>query len=146
MAKVPDKKTYVVGFLFDPEETQVVLIRKNRPEWQKGKLNGVGGKVEPGEAPMNAMSREFKEEAGVDIPATDWRCFVSMEYRGTMIYFYTARRECEVRTMTDEKVDWHIIEVAHDDCGSLKTLPNLKWLIPLALSKDKVIAEVWDPS
>jgi 8-oxo-dGTP diphosphatase len=41
---------YVLGFLFDPSQKDVVLIKKLKPEWQKGKLNGVGGKIEEGES------------------------------------------------------------------------------------------------
>ena len=58
---------YVVGFLFNPDMTEVVLIKKNRPDWQKGLLNGVGGKIESGEDPITAMIREFKEETGIKL-------------------------------------------------------------------------------
>ena len=64
---------YVVGFLFNPDMTEVVLIKKNRPDWQKGLLNGVGGKIESGEDPITAMIREFKEETGVEI--YNWNLF-----------------------------------------------------------------------
>ena len=56
---------YVVGLIFNVERTEVLLINKNRPDWQKGKLNGVGGKVEEGELPYEAMVRECKEECGL---------------------------------------------------------------------------------
>ncbi len=36
---------YVVGFCFNGDMSKVVLIQKNRPAWQVGKLNGVGGMV-----------------------------------------------------------------------------------------------------
>ena len=52
-------KEYVVGFMFSEE------ILKNKPDWQAGRLNGVGGKVEPNEYPDQAMVREFEEETGV---------------------------------------------------------------------------------
>ena len=38
---------YACGFLFSQDRTRVVLIRKRRPAWQAGKLNGVGGKKGP---------------------------------------------------------------------------------------------------
>lgn len=34
---------YVVGFCFNSDLSQIILIEKNKPEWQKGYLNGVGG-------------------------------------------------------------------------------------------------------
>jgi 8-oxo-dGTP diphosphatase len=42
---------YVVGFLFNSDTNKVCLIKKNRPQWQKGRLNGVGGHIEDGKAP-----------------------------------------------------------------------------------------------
>jgi len=54
------KTKYVVGFRFCGE--QVLLLRKQRPAWQNGKLNGVGGKIERGETPMLAMACEWIEE------------------------------------------------------------------------------------
>ena len=47
---------YVVGLLFSPDRNTVVLINKTKPDWQAGKLNGVGGKIEEGESPLNAKT------------------------------------------------------------------------------------------
>lgn len=55
---------YVLGFMFNEAESKVILIFKNRPAWQAGKLNGIGGKIEEGETPIQAMNREFAEETG----------------------------------------------------------------------------------
>jgi hypothetical protein len=68
---------YVAGFLFRENKTQVALIEKQRPAWQKGKLNGIGGRVEIDETPREAMKREFKEEAGADI--SQWRAFCYLQ-------------------------------------------------------------------
>ena len=34
---------YTVGFAFSLDRQFVALIRKMRPRWQQGKLNGIGG-------------------------------------------------------------------------------------------------------
>ena len=49
---------YVAGFMFDSSYENVLLIRKTKPKWQEGLLNGVGGKIEPGEKELDAMKRE----------------------------------------------------------------------------------------
>lgn len=84
-----NKQIYCLGFLIDPVNQQVVLIQKDKPEFQKGKYNGVGGKLEPtDESIHDAMVREFKEETGFLIREwnefevigdTDWtvHCFVA---------------------------------------------------------------------
>jgi 8-oxo-dGTP pyrophosphatase MutT (NUDIX family) len=56
------KDRYVLGFVFSQACDRVLLIWKNRPAWQKDKLNGIGGKIEAGETPKQAMEREFTEE------------------------------------------------------------------------------------
>ena len=64
----------VVGFMFSVLKSSVVLIKKERPKWQEGKLNGVGGKVEKGESPFDAMKREFLEETGLEHPRLGMLC------------------------------------------------------------------------
>ena len=46
----------------------VLLIRKKRGHGA-GKLNGPGGKVEPGETPLECVVRETEEEVGVRLIA-----------------------------------------------------------------------------
>src|SRR5690606_21087500 len=72
------------GFVFTEDRREVVLVRKNRPAWQAGFLNGVGGKVERGEVPVAAMAREFAEEAGVSVDPSAWDelCTVTWPERG----------------------------------------------------------------
>ena len=36
---------YVVGFMLSIDGEDVALIRKERPAWQKGRLNGIGGHI-----------------------------------------------------------------------------------------------------
>lgn len=63
---------YVLGFAFTANG-RVALIQKQKPAWQAGRWNGIGGKIEEGESPVQAMAREFREETGVDIPTSRWR-------------------------------------------------------------------------
>lgn len=64
---------YCVGFAFYGSD--VVLIRKARPEFQKGLLNGVGGKIEFGESAVQAMVREFFEETKTQTYNSQWKYF-----------------------------------------------------------------------
>lgn len=127
----PQPLHYVAGFLLDDTD-RVVLVRKNRPAWQAGRLNGVGGKVEPGETHRDAMRREFREEAGLDLTGRD--PFATVEFdRGESQFFrcFTNREHLEeVRTVTDEAIEVHRIGglLAPD----APIIPNLRWLLPLA--------------
>ncbi len=62
--------------MLSPDYKQVALITKNKPSWQANKLNGIGGKIESGETPSEAMAREFEEETGVITSPNEWVKFV----------------------------------------------------------------------
>ena len=134
------RQDYVLGFAFDPERRKVGVIRKNRPIWQAGKLNGIGGHIETTDAsPHAAMVREFQEETGLIVPR--WAHFATMHdyYRKWRVRVYRAFDVplYDMQTMTDEEVG--IIEVG---LHSGDTLPNLSWLIPLALCGEPTFASV----
>lgn len=75
---VPSKR-YVLGFYFDEaSDNAVLLIRKEKPDWQKGLLNGLGGSIEDGETTQAAMAREFQEEAGVKISSSEWEHVITL--------------------------------------------------------------------
>jgi 8-oxo-dGTP diphosphatase len=125
-------KRYVLGFAFF--QNKVVLIRKNRPEWQAGKLNGVGGKIEPTDQnAFAAMAREFYEEAGVLLRPHRWRHVLLMEWPDAQVFVMSAlltpsEADC-VRTKTDEEVSWHS-DIPDD------VIPNLRYIVPLCMEYD----------
>jgi 8-oxo-dGTP diphosphatase len=134
---------YVCGFMFNQERTHVALINKLRPSWQYNKLNGVGGHIEDGESPEEAMSREFMEEAGV--PDTKWERV--MEYsvfadKGedgywldlvATVYFFRSFGDLKLITSkTDEKISICNIDEIH----SMNVLKKIKFLVPLCLNDD----------
>lgn len=67
----PVSQRYVLGIATDPAHAGVLLVLKNRPDWQAGLLNGIGGKIESGETPDQAIVREFYEETGIRTDFTD---------------------------------------------------------------------------
>lgn len=127
---------YVLGFYLWGSRF-VLLIRKNRPDWQAGKLNGIGGHIEPGETPEQAMVREFREEAGPE--TSGWIQFAELNFPGSAAVS-RARVHCFFRRVepgtvesiwspTDEKVEFFRVDMLPDDA-----LPNIPWLIAMARS------------
>lgn len=62
--------TYSMGFAVSLDGEHVLLLEKGRPAFLKGQWIGVGGHIEEGETPLQAMVREAKEEADLDV--NDW--------------------------------------------------------------------------
>jgi len=132
---------YVLGFLFDFERDRVVLIRKNRPDWQKGRLNGIGGKIEGCETPRQAMIREFKEETGAEF--NSWDNFAILQGTDFIVHVFSgfnSRVVDEVRSNTDEPVEIHCIDTV--DFRNTEVISNLPWLLPLALNPSDIILPV----
>lgn len=121
---------YVAGFLFTTDKSQVWLIEKTKPAWQAGKLNGIGGKVKPSEEPLDAMIREFQEEAGLLIK--DWEPTILLSGLGWEVQFFRAFSDEVLRSQEEERVSIHYIT----KIPKLNTINNLKWLIPIQLDFD----------
>lgn len=123
-------KGYVLGFMFSDDKKHVVLIRKNKPAWQAGLLNGVGGKIEENELPHDAMVREFYEETGATHDS--WELFAEMTNSQFIVYCYKASASgLRVESKTDEVV----MRIKVDDLltNEYQTIGNLKWLVTMAL-------------
>lgn len=123
-------KEYVCGFMRD-EAGDLVLVRKNKPAWQAGRLNGIGGGIEEGERPIDAMRREWHEETITF--HRDWKPLASIHFNDSVVHFFKAA------------VDRLPIFPPHNDIGeAIEVVPyldairyddmiqNLKWLLPLA--------------
>lgn len=67
-----------LGYLLSPDKKEVLMVHRNRRphDHHLGKYNGLGGKMESSEEVATCMSREIREEAGVEV--------VEMVLRGTI--------------------------------------------------------------
>ena len=75
--------TPIVGtlaYLLDRDRDQVLMIRRNAraDDDHFGKVNGLGGKLEPDEDIVGSLRREIREEAGVEL--------TSVALRGTITW------------------------------------------------------------
>ena len=124
----------VAAFLFSPENQYVVLIRKSRPAWQAGLLNGVGGKIEPGESAFDAVRREFFEEASLIV--NSWTHFASISFGDYKVEFFRANSAeyLNIRSSTDEPVEvYSVADIMRSDSQDLGVVDNLRWLLAMAL-------------
>lgn len=129
-------RTYSLGFLFTYDYSKVALIRKIKPDWQKGKLNGVGGKVEEGESFRRAMQREWEEEAGIPVSEDGWKLIIEQHGRDYILGVFSQRlhvMEPKPFITAEEQVAWYL---THSIATRDDVIPNLKWMIPLCLDQE----------
>lgn len=145
---------YVLGFALSEDKSKILLIKKNRPEWQNGLLNGIGGKVE--ESDFNnfeAMIREFAEETSIITEPDDWffltdiKGYKDLSYENFQVswevsVFYTFTDKIfDAISKTDEEVAVYDIDLNFIRNNSISNLP---WLIGMILDKDleKIVFEI----
>lgn len=121
-------KQYVLGLAFSEDKEEILLIKKEKPKWQRGLYNGIGGKIERyDDNPIDAMVREFKEECGIETSKDDWDQIGLMAGSfGKVFVFNYFGDISDYQSMESETVVKFSINVAlHKD----KIIPNVKTLI-----------------
>jgi len=125
---------YSLGFIFDKDLKNVMLVEKQRPKWQKLKLNGLGGHVELNETFVQCMARELQEEAAVALNESEFRCYAIMKGEDwTIGVFWAILDPMYFLTLTDEKVGVYSVDEVLD--GTLNAVDNLPFLISKALQE-----------
>lgn len=136
---------------------RVVLLHKLKPDWQKGKANFPGGKVEAVDYhPEDTMLcwqyviyrkcavREVREETSLEI--SDPTLFCVLKYaKAECYFFYHVGDISKAKTMEAETVFTDTVDNVLSgrtmwfcpDNGTLPTMPNLPWLLAMALAHIK---------
>mgnify|MGYP001236512231 FL=1 len=96
----------VVDIITDNKE--ILLLKKNNPDWQKGLYNGIGGKVELNTTPLETIIKKCQEELAVNI--SNW-IELDSEISSSgieIVYFLTTLNEGEIKKLqsqTDERAE-----------------------------------------
>lgn len=137
-------KEFVVGFAFTGiNERDLLMVKKNRPEWQAGKFNGVGGHVEEGETMLEAMAREFYEETGIESTPAKWLRVCTLVFPEARIGFFRSNVAWNLAfEATNPQLygkefptDEPVCLMSYDRLPH-NMIPNLKWIIPMAKHLD----------
>jgi 8-oxo-dGTP diphosphatase len=124
--------SYVLGFMFSEDRRFVALINKTHPDWQAGKLNGIGGCVRECELPIHSMVRKFEEETGCHTVQTQWRGVAALNGKNFIVHCFTASGDmATLRSTTEEAIE--IKPVRGIGSYADRLVDSTAWLILLAL-------------
>jgi 8-oxo-dGTP diphosphatase len=122
---------YVLGLIFDPSLARVLLIKKNRPALLAGKWLGIGGKIELNEEPLEAMHRELKEEADIEVEHFHDLATMTLPNGNLIHCFYgISNKFNDYQTRTDELIRPFGLKTLDIDTLDIDTC----WLIKLAIA------------
>jgi 8-oxo-dGTP diphosphatase len=135
-------KKYALGFIFDQARDHVLLIQKARPAWQRGKLNGIGGKVEPGETFQQAMIRECWEETGISTEARglEWQHVAPLTGENFLMPVYSLFSQVVFYAI--QRTDEPLQILPHRALPESRIMPNIPVLISLALDESGITKPV----
>jgi 8-oxo-dGTP pyrophosphatase MutT (NUDIX family) len=135
---------YVVGFLFNESRDVVAMIKKVKgPNSVIGRWNGIGGKVEATDFnTYEAMSREFREEAGVDIIEYEWKKFAVVEGYGWNLSCFCGFSDLVFNVTTKEEEVVEILKVKPLLTGAYNVVKNIPVLLTLALDQSGITTPV----
>lgn len=122
------KQRYCCGFIFSYDQSQALLMLKCKPDWQRGRYNGIGGKCNDGEPYGDAMAREQREEILGHVES--WRLYAILDTEHAEVAFFFGHGHVgQIFSRENEIVQ--AFDVAK---LPLNALPNVHWLVPMALS------------
>jgi 8-oxo-dGTP diphosphatase len=128
------QKEYVLAIALNAQKSKILLVRKLTPEWQRGLLNGPGGKIEQGETPLHAMIREFKEETGLLTGDEQWSSMGIVQNEFFKMYVFSLFDDLiyQAKTVEREVVEVFDVDIAMlEQCG----VDNLYQLVDRAIAQ-----------
>lgn len=132
-------RVYVLGFVFSADHKRVLLYQKAADSpLHPGMWNGVGGKIEAGEKPKQAMERESIEEIGL---SGMWIRYGELYGTGFYVHLFRAHFPENPMALLTTSGPVQIVNVADLTTFDLPIVPNLPMLIGAALGHAR--PELW---
>lgn len=132
-------KEYVLALVFDESHKNLILMKRKKDPYN-GLLNGIGGKVDPGETHFEAMKREFTEEVGFENPYLEHLVTLSFPFEHLHVYYARVKHQPILIKENHEGIyDWHEIEDSFFDMNNTELAGegNLPYFIKYALELKK---------
>ena len=136
--------TYTLAFIKKNDE--ILMLNRNKSPWM-GSWNGVGGKIQPNETPLEGIIREVLEETNIDVSTLKiehkgiltWENFDAIG-SGLYIFLIDVDSKLDYLTpiQTDEGIlDWKKIEWIND-FNNKGVAENIPYFLPSVLNDELV--------
>jgi 8-oxo-dGTP diphosphatase len=117
-------KHAAISCVFNQKGELLLLKRKDTDGWMPGKWALVGGGVNEGENPEEALTREVKEETKLDVNKVIY-CFTTKEDKEIDVYVFIACCTNPDELQINEKEHTDYAWVPYQDVPAHETVPNV---------------------
>jgi 8-oxo-dGTP diphosphatase len=134
------------------------LSRPSPVDFHQGKWNGLGGKLELDESPLDAASREFQEESGLSIPPEKYRSLGVLQFpnfkphkqEDWIVFVFTVKLSAadlspelasESKSLISDEGTLHWISI--HKLLTLNLWPGDRHFIPFVLKNEPFVGTLW---
>lgn len=121
-----EAKLAVKAIILNRDLRKLLLIQRSATDVSgAGTWEGVGGKIEPGESPEEAILREVREEVGIEDIVIERLVYTSLRHgeRPMLIIAYLCSTQSQTARLSDEHQAWQWAD--EQTCREL--LPETIW-------------------
>jgi len=140
------EQNYLYTLAFLKRKDEILMLNRIKNPWQ-GMWNGVGGKRDPDESPLDCIIREIEEETGITVTkeqihfrgTLSWNSDFKAASRGLYIFYIELPDDFVYETPKSTKegiLEWRKISWINDE-KNLGVAYNIRFFLPTVLSDDR---------
>lgn len=153
------RKVIPAVLVYIQKENHFLMIHRNskrsdpdKGDYHQGKWNGLGGKCEADESPLEAAIREVKEESGLDLSAAQYRAlgviqfpnFKAHKSEDWIVFVFTVKlpepdAQSHFRTNPEGDLHW----IPKKDLESLNLWPGDHYFISYVIENTPFMGTLW---
>ncbi len=149
------RKAIPAVLIYAKRGNDVLMIHRNSGrsgDYHVGKWNGLGGKCEPDESPLETARRELREESGLDLPADAFRPLGVLQFpnfkahknEDWIVFVFTATvSESGVRSLLKKSAEGELHWVRAKDLLSLSLWAGDRHFIPYVADEKPFMGTIW---
>lgn len=124
---------------------------RGKGDFHEGKWNGLGGKLEPGESPLEAARRELREESGLRPPARAFRSLGVLQFpdfrpgrnEDWIVFVFEAVVRASERRRVLRCPEGTLHWVPRERLLRLNLWPGDRHFLPLVVARRPFIGTIW---
>jgi 8-oxo-dGTP diphosphatase len=129
---------------------EILMLHRNKKaaDYHAGKWNGLGGKFEPDESPLETARRELKEESGIELPSESFKPLGIIHFpsfkpsEDWLVYVFLAEVPSDQRKLdgcSEGTLHW----VKRSKLLELNLWPGDRHFLPLVLERKPFVSTMW---